>query len=228
MKAGIIVLCRYSSTRLPGKILKEINGKPVLTYILERLEKSKYSDGIVIATSDSSSDDPIANYCKDRGVNCFRGSLEDVSERFLACAQQNHFDFATRVNGDNLFTDPVLVDQAIDIALEGNYDFVSNVDQRTYPTGMSVEVVKTSFYEKIISQFDALEFREHVTLWLYRHPASGNFKYFYNDSFTDAHGLKLALDCEEDLNFVSLLLQKMDKPHIEYGWQEIVKLATNE
>ncbi len=228
MNVGIIVLCRFNSSRLPGKILKEIEGKPVLTYILERLKKSNYSDGIVVATSDSTADDPIARYCEDHDVNCFRGSLDNVSERFATCAAKNQFDVVTRVNGDNLFTDPVLVDQAIELAIEGDYDFVSNVDGRTFPTGMSVEVIKTSFYEKVLKQFNSPDHLEHVTLWLYQHPDSGQFKYIYNDTHPKAHGLKLALDCEEDLNFVSLLLQKMDRPHTAYGWKDIVKLITNE
>ena len=228
MKVGIIVLCRFSSTRLPGKILAEINGKAVLTYILERLKASKYSDGVVVATSVSASDDPIAKYCEDREIKCFRGSLQDVSQRFAECANQNQFDFAVRINGDNIFTDATLVDQAIDIAVKENYDFVSNVDGRTFPTGMSVEVIKTSFYKNLMDQLNSPEFKEHVTLWLYQHPKAGSFKYFYNDSIPAAHGLKLALDCKEDLNFVTLLLQKMNKPHTAYGWKEIVKLAAND
>lgn len=228
MKVGIIVLCRYNSSRLPGKILKEIHGKPVLAYILERLADSAFSEGVVVATSASKSDDPIAAYCSKNSIRTFRGSLENVSERFAECAIQNKFDYAVRVNGDNIFTDSSLVDHAIQIAIDGQYDFVSNVDKRTYPTGMSVEVVKTSFYFGLLDKLDSPEYQEHVTLWFYQHPRSGRFKFFYNDSVLAAHGLKLALDCEEDLNFVSLLLQKMDKPHTAYSWQEIVKLVTNE
>ncbi|MEP5611379.1 MAG: hypothetical protein ABJP45_03985 [Cyclobacteriaceae bacterium] len=228
MKIGIIVLCRFNSSRLPGKILKEIEGKYVLTYILERLENSDYSEGVVVATSTSASDDPIAEYCQKNSINLFRGSLENVSDRFAQCAKQNDFEYAVRVNGDNLFTDARLVDQGVEIAVDGQYDFVSNVNNRTYPTGMSVEVVKTSFYLNLLDSFDSPTYREHVTSWLYEHPDSGLYKYFYNESMVAAHGLKLALDCEEDLNFVSLLLRNMDKPHTEYSWQEIVKLVANE
>lgn len=228
MKTGIIVLCRFNSSRLPGKILREIDGKPVLSYILERLQLSKHAKGIVVATSDQSSDDPIAKYCEHHSVSCYRGSLDNVSERFLECAQENQFDYATRINGDNLFADASLIDKAVDLAVEGSFDFVSNVDQRTFPTGMSVEVVQTSFYAEKFRLFSKAEFLEHVTLFFYKSPSVGKFHFFYNDDISTAHGLKLAVDCEEDLNFVSLLLQKMKKPHTQYSWEEIVSLATNE
>ncbi len=206
----------------------EIEGKPVLSYILERLQRSHHSDSVIVATSIAETDEPIVEYCRERGIEYFRGSLENVSDRFVQCALHYELDFATRINGDNLFTDPTLVDNAILLAKKGDYDFVSNVDGRTFPTGMSVEVVRTSFYRKVVDLFDSPAYHEHVTLWLYEHPESGEFKYIYNDSLPTAKGLNLALDCEEDLNFVSLLLRKMDKPHTVYGWEEIVKLIADE
>ncbi len=228
MKVGIIVLCRYSSSRLPGKILLNINDKPVLSYILERLKLSKYADGIVVATSNHSSDDQIKTYCQDHSTRVFRGSLDNVSQRFADCSSSNGFDYSIRINGDNLFTDPYLIDHAVELAIDGNYDFVSNVDGRTYPTGMSVEVIKTSFYEKIIEKFRLPSHSEHVTAYIYENPNIGLTRFFYNETLTRAHGLKLALDSEEDLNFVSLLINRMDKPHTDYSWEDIVKLATNE
>jgi spore coat polysaccharide biosynthesis protein SpsF len=225
VKVGIIILCRFNSTRLPGKILKQIEGKEVLSYIIERLKLSKFAHEIIVATSSEISDDPIASFCEEHSIKFFRGSLHNVSQRFLDCALHHQLDYAVRVNGDNLFTDAELVDHAIKLITTEGFDFVSNVDRRTYPTGMSVEVVKTSFYHTMLPSFQKQEYKEHVTYYFYQHPESGNFKYFYNESLVTAQGLKLALDCEEDLNFVSLLLQKMDKPHTAYGWKEIVKLV---
>ncbi|MEQ9298900.1 MAG: hypothetical protein RIF33_10065 [Cyclobacteriaceae bacterium] len=228
MKVGIIILCRYNSSRLPGKILMEIKGKPILAYILERLALSKYAKNIVIATSDQLSDDPIAEFCEGKPIKLFRGSLENVSRRFLDCAVSFDLDYAVRVNGDNLFADHNLLDAAVDLAIAGRHDFVTNVKGRTFPTGMSVEVVNTRFYKKQAAYFDAAEYLEHVTSYFYEHPDAGNFEYIYNETIKSAHGLKLAVDCEEDLNFVSLLLTKMKMPHTSYGWQDIVNLAVNE
>lgn len=227
MKAGIVVLCRFNSSRLPGKILAEIDGKPLLTYILERLKLSKFSKQIIIATSEESSDDPIANFCTENGYKYFRGSLQNVAERFLCAAESEKLDYAVRVNGDNIFADPGIIDQAIETAISGSFDFVSNVKSRTYPTGMSVEVVKTSFYRRSLVKFNEARFIEHVTLFFYENENEGDFYFFINHGFTEAHGFKLAVDCQADLDFVSLLLRKMGD-HTKYDWKQIVELARNE
>jgi spore coat polysaccharide biosynthesis protein SpsF len=225
MTIGIIVLCRYSSSRLPGKILKEINHKPVLEYILERLNSVTKATTIVVATSDQPSDDPIADYCESVNVNCYRGSLENVSQRFLDCSDHFQMDYAVRVNGDNLFTDPKLVDQGIELAILKSADFVTNVKDRTFPTGMSVEVVKTNFYRDQISEFSDDTFREHVTLYFYEHPEKGLIEYFYNKEFNPGKGFKLAIDSMEDFNFATQIFNRMERPHTEYDWKEIVNIA---
>ena len=224
MNIGIIVLCRLNSSRLPGKILSHINGKPLITYILERLSKSKYNGNIVIATSRNQTDQPIEDYCIKNNISYYRGSLENVSERFLKCAIQHRFDYAVRINGDNLFTDPSLIDDYCDLAITGDFDLISNVPNRTYPSGMSVEVIKVSFMRKIAANFKKKKYREHVTLYFYENLASGHFKFIENNDVPEARGLKLAIDHLFDLNLVSNLLKKMDKNHIHYDWKEIVNL----
>lgn len=224
MNIGIIVLCRLNSSRLPGKILSHINGKPLITYILERLSKSKYNGNIVIATSRNQTDQPIEDYCIKNNTSYYRGSLENVSERFLKCAIQHRFDYAVRINGDNLFTDPSLIDEYCDLAMSGDFDLISNVPNRTYPSGMSVEVIKVSFMRKIAANFKKKKYREHVTLYFYENLASGHFKFIENNDVPEARGLKLAIDHLFDLNLVSNLLKKMDKNHIHYNWKEIVNL----
>lgn len=224
MNIGIIVLCRLNSSRLPGKILSHINGKPLITYILERLSKSKYNGNIVIATSRNQTDQPIEDYCIKNNISYYRGSLENVSERFLKCAIQHRFDYAVRINGDNLFTDPSLIDDYCDLAISGDFDLISNVPNRTYPSGMSVEVIKVSFMRKIAANFKKKKYREHVTLYFYENLASGHFKFIENNDVPEARGLKLAIDHLFDLNLVSNLLKKMDKNHIHYNWKEIVNL----
>ena len=211
MNIGIIVLCRLNSSRLPGKILSHINGKPLITYILERLSKSKYNGNIVIATSRNQTDQPIEDYCIKNNISYYRGSLENVSERFLKCAIQHRFDYAVRINGDNLFTDPSLIDDYCDLAISGDFDLISNVPNRTYPSGMSVEVIKVSFMRKIAANFKKKKYREHVTLYFYENLASGHFKFIENNDVPEARGLKLAIDHLFDLNLVSNLLKKWIK-----------------
>lgn len=227
MKVGLIVLCRFGSSRLPGKILKDINGESILSLIHKRLAESQHAENIVVATSVDSSDDPIAEFCSNRGINCFRGSLSNVSDRFLQCSLANGFDYAVRINGDNVFTDPALIDEAVKIVMSNSYDFVSNVKGRTFPSGMSVEVIKTDFYKKECQAFSDYE-QEHVTVKFYDEDFHDRVHWIYNEELAEAKGLKLALDTQEDFNLVSLLIGKMDRPIAEYSWKEIVQLALNE
>jgi spore coat polysaccharide biosynthesis protein SpsF len=228
MKVGIIVICRFNSSRLPGKILKEINEQPLLSYILERLGQSKYHKNIVIATSNQPTDDPIIDYCQNQNVPYFRGELKNVSQRFNDCMQHFSFDYGVRINGDNIFTDAKLVDKAIELALENNYDFVSNVKGRTFPTGMSVEVVLSKFYRQQLQYFNKTTHLEHVTLYFYENESAGNFHFFTNKEMEEAKGLKMAVDTRNDFNFVSSIIKKMNKPHFSYDWKEITKIYLNE
>jgi len=228
MKHGIIILCRYSSKRLPGKILMEINGKTILGHIYERVKRSKKASAIVVATSEDPSDDPVYDFCNKEHIKVFRGSLEDVSSRFLRCATHFEMDTATRINGDNLFADPLLIDKSISLLEAQDCDFVSNVWKRTFPTGMSVETIRTSFYSHIINKFNTQDYKEHVTLYFYDHYESINCKFFTNKSVPFARGLKLAIDTKEDFNLAKGLINKLDKPFNEYSWHDIVKLLENE
>lgn len=200
MNIGIIVLCRFNSTRLPGKILSEIRGRAVISYIVERIRLADPNRTIVVATSVDPSDDPIDLYCRRSGINCFRGSLDDVAGRFLDCAEFYGFDFAVRINGDNLFVDVSTLQAMLAVADTDVFDFVTNVPGRTFPYGMSVEIVRTSFYEEAIASINALEHREHVTSWLYIHPELGKRYVYVNHHCPEAAGLQLALDTPADLS----------------------------
>ena len=226
MKTGIIILCRYNSSRLPGKILKQINGKPILQYILDRVSQVPSFDQVVVATSSEASDDPIIAFCQDHGIAHFRGSLNNVSERFLACALTFGMDYAIRINGDNLFVDSHMIGEMIKIASLGKYDFITNVKGRTFPVGMSVEIVDVSFYQKIISQFDQAKYQEHVTLYFYEHESAVKRPYFYeNTAVPEPKGLKLALDTQADFERAEKMIMKMDKEHTCYQLQELTELV---
>ncbi|MBI4647575.1 MAG: hypothetical protein HY738_13540 [Bacteroidia bacterium] len=224
IKTGFIILCRYNSTRLPGKILLEIYGKPVLQYIVERLAKVISIQDIVIATSSDPSDDPIHNFCRGKKYNCFRGSLNNVALRFLNCAKEYQFDFAARINGDNLFVDIETTKKMHQIALTGKYDFISNVKNRTFPKGMSIEFLRASYFEQIIKEFPTDEYFEHVTLYLYHNDTGKNYCYFYNDICPDAGGFQLAIDDKSDFELASKIIGKFKKNHTEYGLIEIYNI----
>lgn len=220
---GIIILCRYNSSRLPGKILSEINGKPILQYIIERLDELKEKHPFVVCTSEEPTDDPIVQFCIDNGIKYFRGSLDNVALRFLECAKENSFDNAVRINGDNLFLDNTLIQSLIKIIESKELNFVSNVKDRTFPKGMSIEVVKTAFYELSYPFFKDSDF-EHVMTYFYRDNLD-KIEYVYNQK-PMASSVNLAIDTLEDFENAELILNRMNKDHTLYNHNDIINLFT--
>ena len=225
MKIGAIILCRYSSTRLPGKILKSISGKPILQYIVERLGISNRIDQTVVATSNDPSDTPIVDFCEENEIMYYTGSLANVSQRFLDAAVSYDFDYAIRINGDNLFVDASIIDAMVERLEENEYDFVTNVPDRTFPIGMSVEIVGTEFYKNQLNKFTAPTDFEHVTQYLYQNPGLGRYHFIKNNICPEAKGLKLAIDNQKDFIFARAIIDRMHNDHTEYGLREIHQIA---
>lgn len=223
---GIVVLVRYSSSRLPGKALMEINGKEVLLYIIERLEQVVPKNQIVIATSYEASDNPIAEFANKYQLHCHRGSLHNVAERFYEAASFLDVRYAVRINGDNIFLDTEVLKTLIDKATTNNYTFLSNVKNRTFPKGMSVEIVHVEHYEQCLPEINRDEnYKEHVMPYLYEKGNSQNHYYLMNTALPQAAGIQLALDTPEDFERSKLIIDNMKKPHYEYGVKDIYHLV---
>ena len=222
MEIGFIILCRYNSSRLPGKILKKIQGKSILQYIVDSLSNVSDTKNIVVATSEESSDNPIADYCKQNNIQVYRGDLNNVSKRFMDCAESLNFDFATRINGDNIFVDQSTIKDMLKIADGNKYDFVSNVKNRTFPKGMSVEMVKTSHYTEMYKQFSTADDFEHVTINLYQNDKDKKYYYFYNEKCKEAAGLQFAIDTQEDFDLAEKIIIKLNKQN-NFSIEEVYK-----
>lgn len=211
MSTGLIILSRYASERLPGKALLDVGGRTVLGHIVDRLRRGAPEYPIVVATSTDPNDDPIVQWCRRSGIDCFRGALEDVSDRFLSCAEQYGWHYAVRINGDNIFTDPGTLRAMLAIAATGHYDLVTNVPGRTFPYGMSVEIVRTSFLRSVMARIENAADREHVTKYLYDHPDVGIRYIFKNTAVPSVAGLQLALDTPEDLLRCERIISSMSR-----------------
>lgn len=221
-RVGIIVPVRYNSKRLPGKALIKIKGKCVLQYIYERLLCVKGSRYVVIATSNEPDDDLIVGFCFSNYIPCFRGSKNNVAERILQCAERYNFDYFVRICGDNVLTDYQIIDRMIDVAIKKRYDFVSNIKGRTFPVGISVEILKTSFYRDLLPLLNTSYYREHVTAFLYENKFEySNHYYFFNDICPDANKYKMALDDAKDLEFLTKIINRMNKDHSHYLLEDI-------
>ncbi len=207
---AVIILARLSSSRLPGKALKVIEGRETLAHILLRLDKVVSRSSVMLATSDLPEDDPLEEFAIKEGISCYRGSLNRVGERFYAAANQMNMDYACRINGDNLFLAPEILEAMLIEARKGRYNFLSNVKGRTFPKGMSVEIVNLNYYREHLEQIkDDPYCNEHVMVCLYKDPAPADHYYLKNLDLPEAAAIQLALDTPEDWNRSLWMLQAM-------------------
>lgn len=223
MKIGVIILCRSSSRRLPNKMHKKIDGKAALLHTVDQARMLFSDDNIVVATSDDFTDDSIENLCISNKINCFRGSLTNVAERFSSCAQEHKFDYAIRLNGDNIFVNRKLMKTMIDVARVGEIAFLSNVKGRTYPKGLSIEIIKTEKMANHMSQINkSVEYREHVLYYFYEN-SNLTKKFFYNESKKNIDKISFALDTSEDLERIKSTIKQLGPKYPNYTYQDIIE-----
>jgi spore coat polysaccharide biosynthesis protein SpsF (cytidylyltransferase family) len=222
MKKGIIVQVRMSSSRLSGKVLRPLAGKVMLQYLLEGLSQCKLSDTIIVATSVEPEDDKIVHFCKTNGVKCFRGSLLDITGRFVSVVDEYDLDAVVRICGDSPLLDYRLVDRAISLFDEGDFDLVTNAWPRTYPYGQSVEVIKGETLRAIASFMTDSQEKEHVTRFIYRNQEKYRIMNF--TSPVSFKGVEMTVDTLEGALLIERLIKSMDKPHWEYDVAELVGL----
>ncbi len=222
MKVGAVIQARMGSQRFPGKVLKEINGKPLLLYLIERLGKSPVLDVIVVATSNEKRDETIVDFCSMKKIPYFVGSLNNVAKRFRDLLDIFPLDAFVRVSGDSPLLDQHLITRAVEIFFQCSYDMVTNVQERTFPKGQSVEVIKSDFYCAHYPLFADEYDREHVTPYFYRHKE--RFNIFNMESGKDLDSVQLSIDTPEDFLVVERMMHLMDKPHWEYDLKALLAL----
>lgn len=216
----VIIQARMSSIRLPGKVLMNLAGKPMLERVCERVMQSNNVKKVVIATSDDSSDDQIEQFCDLRKYTCFRGSLDDVAGRFLGVINSQGAEEFIRISGDSPLIDPELIDMAIAEYRGDLYDLVTNVLHRTFPKGQSVELLRSSAFKKMYYGLISFDDREHVTKAIYR--SKSNFKIKNFSAEPPAGDIQLSVDTEEDLNRLTTIIHSCDVKVA--GWRDFVRL----
>ncbi len=217
----LLIQARLSSSRLPRKVLLEVYKKPLIKYLVSRLNGITH-DKICIATSDQPVDDEIDGFCKENNILCFRGSLEDVAKRMLDAAKHYSADAFVRINGDSPLMDPKVIEEGIEIYQNSDYDLVTNTFPRSFPVGQSVEVIRTSTFEKAYQKMTKPEEFEHVTKYCYDHPDDFKIHNFKNE--TDLSNYRLAVDTAEDLQCFKKIIDRMDRPYTEYSMNDIIAL----
>jgi spore coat polysaccharide biosynthesis protein SpsF len=222
MTTAIVVQARMGATRLPGKVLKPIAGRPMISYQLERLRRAKKAERLVVATTDKPADDAIAAFCVEAGVHCVRGSEADVLARYHDALQRFPADAVVRVTADCPLIDPALVDVAIAAFEPGQYDYVSNMLEHTYPYGMAVEVMSADALREAHREAKRPEEREHVTPFIYRHPERYRLKSLTMTPNLSHH--RWTVDTREDLELVSRILQALYPRKPQFTMQDVLAL----
>ncbi|GGJ64228.1 spore coat polysaccharide biosynthesis protein SpsF [Anoxybacillus voinovskiensis] len=202
-----VVQARMSSKRLPGKVLLPLVGKPMIVRQLERIQRCKMINHIVVATSTHESDDPLVQVCLQHGIDVYRGSLKDVLERFYFVYEKYRPEHIVRLTADCPLIDPTVIDKVVQFHLEGRYDYTSNVLPPTFPDGLDVEVFVanklTIIYEKATLQSE----REHVTPFFYKNEHLFCIGRFCNNK--DLSTYRWTVDEQEDYFLVKSIYEEL-------------------
>lgn len=215
-----IIQARMSSKRLPGKVLMNIAGKPMLERVCDRVKQSNNVKKVIIATSSHASDDLIEEFCCLRKLPCYRGDLDDVAGRFLGVIIGEGVEEFIRISGDSPLIDPKLIDMAVDEYRCDLYDLVTNVLFRTFPKGQSVELVRSSSFKKMYDAMIDFDDREHVTKAIYKNKLNFKIKNFVAEP--SAGAIQLSVDTQEDLDKVTAIINACDLQ--SPSWRDFVRL----
>lgn len=198
-KLKIIIQARMGSSRLPRKVMKKVCNKPLLELMLERLLHSKYEESIIVATTNKKQDDVICTLCNSLHIECFRGSENNVFDRYVKCAKEHGADIIVRLTADCPLIDIGILDDMIDTFSGSPY---SNVHPRTFPDGMDIEIFTLQQLIHCKKDLDD-KMREHVTTGLFRH------NYMNYSSKTDRSQIRLTLDYEDDYKLIKEIYEAL-------------------
>jgi spore coat polysaccharide biosynthesis protein SpsF len=206
-KVGIIVQARMGSKRFPGKIMKKVNGYPMLNHMLNQIKKSKLHDEIIIATSLKKENDIVRNFCKKNKINCFSGSENNLVNRFYLCAKKYKLDTIVRLTADCPLIDPTIIDLCIKKFLSKKFDFVANTsppNNKSYPDGVDVEVFSFKTIETVNSKCKSKKDLEHVTPYIWR--KKKEYRLFRFNLKKDLSKYRFTLDYKEDFVLIKKIL----------------------
>jgi spore coat polysaccharide biosynthesis protein SpsF len=223
MKTVAIVQARMGSTRLPGKVLQDLAGEPMLARVVNRTCRAKTLQEVVIATTTNTVDDVIVKLCEARGWSWFRGSEEDVLDRYYRAAKKYQADFIVRITSDCPLIDPEVIDQVVQEFLERQpeVDYASNTwPRRTFPRGLDTEVMRMDVLERAWREDRNPAWREHVTPYIYRNP--NRFRIHNVVSPVDYSAMRWTVDTQEDLAFVRQIYNYFG--HDRFSWREVLKV----
>ena len=219
---GAIIQARMGSTRLPRKVVKKIEGKTVLEHVIERTKRIKNCKKVILAVPNTKENDILERIGKKCNISVFRGSEEDVLDRYYQAAKLFKIDSIVRITADCPLIDPEIAEKVINLYLKGNYDYVSNTYPPTFPDGMDVEIFNFKSLKKAWKEAKLLSEREHVTSHITKNPKI--FKIGNLVSEENLSHLRLTLDEKEDLILIRKIYKSLYNKNPFFGLKEIIKL----
>ena len=220
-KFPVILQARMTSTRLPGKVMSLINGRPMIHWQIERILRAKSVSHVVVATSIDSSDDELVSFLNSIQVNVSRGSLDDVYSRFETVLAIDNPSAFMRLTGDCPLVMPAIIDEMATVFRSQEFDYFSNTLEVSFPDGLDVEIVRSQAFRQLGTYILSTQEREHVTLGLYSRPKDfllGNFKYKSDLSFE-----RWTVDHPEDLTFVKAVFREFQGVESSFTMDDILR-----
>lgn len=220
MKTIALIQARMSSSRLPGKVLQDIAGQPMLSHVIGRAKKARFLDLVAVITSTHEDDNAIAIFCQEHSIAYFRGSLDDVLDRYYQAAIHFGADIIVRLTADCPLLDPEVIDKVVHTFHQGNFDYVSNTLECTYPDGLDTEIFSFQTLERVWREAGLKSEREHVTAYIYNHREL--FRLGSVKQGRNLASLRWTVDTSRDLEFVRTVYKIIKLK--DFGMDEIMKL----
>tara|TARA_B100000965_G_scaffold350585_2_gene324576 strand:- start:2554 stop:3300 length:747 start_codon:yes stop_codon:yes gene_type:complete len=221
MKIVGIIQARTTSSRLPNKVLLDLESKTVLEHVYFRVLNSKLINKVIVATSNHPSDNKIEKLCNSKKMNCFRGSLDDVLDRFYHCAKENNSDYVVRITADCPLIDPIIIDSIITSGLEGKYDYFGLGGE--FPDGLDCTLINICALEHAQINAELKSDREHVGPFIERNTQK-KFKIGSLNLFKGLSNYRWTLDEESDYELIKIIYEKLYDPKKIFNTNEVLDL----
>ena len=219
----VVLQARMSSTRLPGKVMAQINGHPMIYWEISRISKAKLVNKIIVAISDQSSDDILADYLDSIHQEYIRGSLDNVLSRYVKAEEIYNPSAIIRLTADCPLVMPELIDQYLEIFHKEDLEYLSNTIELSYPDGLDIEIIAPGIFKKLLEFSLSKEEKEHVTLGIYSR--KDKFRTYNVSNKTNISQFRWTMDTSDDLAFVKSIYAHFESKEINFTFEDVLKLV---
>lgn len=219
----VVLQARTSSTRLPGKVMTQINGHPMIYWEISRISKAKLVNKIVVAISDQSSDDILSDYLDSIHQEHIRGSLDNVLSRYVKAEEKYNPSAIIRLTADCPLVMPELIDQYLEIFHKKDFDYLSNTLELSYPDGLDIEIIAPGVFKKLLEFSLSKEEKEHVTLGIYSR--KDKFRIYNVSNKINISQFRWTVDTSDDLAFVKSIYEHFESREINFTFEDVLKFV---